>query len=207
MATAGQVVPFTEGKVSPQTEIEGYIDTREKARVALEALIQEIPPAAAKLKTDFAKHVVAQQFGKRNLDTDFLAGQYSAAKAKLDQLQEKQIALETLLEGLRKRLEELKQFAPADYLLVLDKRIAEQQKLVASTQTNAQLAQDVLNDLNAERTAILAASPGAAWATTPRPPAITATAAPHASADPGPAVVSTTIRRGSRKRNGKRGRK
>jgi paraquat-inducible protein B len=206
MATAGQVVPFADGKVSPQTEIEGYIDTREKARVALDALIQEIPPAAAKLKTDFAKQAVAQQAGKPKVDTDSLAGLYKSAKAKLDQLQEKQRALETLLEGVKERLEELKKAAPADYILVLDKRIEEQKKVAASEQTEAELALNVLKDLNAERDEILAASPSSAWATTPRPPTITATAA-YTSVDPSPAVVPTTIRRGSRKRNSKRGRK
>jgi hypothetical protein len=213
MATTGQVVPFTDGKMSPQTEIESYIDTREKARAALDALIQEIPQAAAKFKADFAKQAVVQHAGKPKLDAESLAGQFKAAKAKLDQLVEKQLALETLLDGVKDRLEELKLSAPAEYILVLDKRIAEQQKVATTTQTDALAAQTVLDDLNAERAAILAASPGAAWITTPATPVmitpviVTTSPAPSAASASAPAGASTAARRGNRKRNGKRGRK
>jgi hypothetical protein len=177
MATAGQALALVAAKSAPQTEIESYLDLREKTKSAL----IELEAERLKVPADLVQQVASQAAGKPKLDTDALLAQYKTAKTKQDQLQEKKAAVEFLLDAVGKRLEELKSSSSADFIIVLKQRIAVQEKVTTKEQDEAQQAQAVLKELNRELNEIVRAYPSAASSAAASPSA----AAPASAASSG----------------------
>jgi hypothetical protein len=185
MATAGQALTLVAGKSAPQTEIENYLDLREKAKSALIELEAEL----LKIPADLAQQVASQAASKPKLDTDALLSQYKAAKAKHDQLLEKKAAVQFLLDAVSKRLDELKASSPADFIIVLKQRIAEQEEVTSKEHDEAERAKAALEELNDELDEIVKAHPAAAGS---------AAAAPAPAA--GPRAVSAATPPARRRR-------
>lgn len=159
MATAHSLTVI-ESKPAVQTEIENYLNTREKAKATLVSIGEEID----KVGPDLAQQVVAQSVGKPKLDADAVLAQYKAAKTKHDQLQEKKAAIEFLLDAVSKRLDELKSLSSVDFVIVLNRQIAEHEKLNAKTQAEADRTEAALEQLKKELKEIVDAHPDAAAA-------------------------------------------
>jgi hypothetical protein len=156
MATASLAV--IDSRPAAQTEIENYLSTREKAKAALVAIEQEL----AKIGPDLAQQIVAQAVGKAKLDPDAVAVPFKAAKAKHDQLCEKKAAIELLLEAIAKRLDELKEQSPSDFVIVLNQHIAARQQEAAKTKADADRVEAELDQLKKELEKILKDHPDAA---------------------------------------------
>ncbi len=152
MATTGQLVAFTPGGLA---EIDTYIDLREKAKVALHDIDGEL----AKFEQELAKQIAADGAGKPKLEPDAVLAKYKAQQVKTDQLKEKRTALEAAQRSVDARLEELKKSSPAEYVAALDKRIADQRKVSAKTQEEADRAEEALKALTEERDKVAAALP------------------------------------------------
>jgi hypothetical protein len=190
MPTAAQALTVVAVQPAPQQQIASYLDVREQAKAALIELAAE----RQKIPADLAQQVVTQTAGKP-LDIAAVLALYKAAKLKDDQLQEKTTAIEFLLDAVNARLDELKESSPADFIIVLRQRIAEQQKVTVKEQDEAQHAQATLDELNRELEDIVNKHPDAASSAAAVPGI--AAAAPAASA--GTARTATSSRSRSRR--------
>jgi hypothetical protein len=170
IATPPQALAVVE---NPQTEIENYLDVRQKATSAL----SDLNDAIAKVLPDLAEQVVSQSSGKPKLDIDTVLSQYKAAKAKHDLLQEQKGAINALREAVNTHLNELKLSSPIDFVHVIDRRIAVWQQLATKTEEEAQRAKDAIEELSEERNDIVGKYPDAAKSAAAAP-----TAAPMSSA-------------------------
>jgi hypothetical protein len=195
MVTGAQALTVVAATSTPQTEIANYLDVREQAKAAL----VELEAERRKVPADLAQQIALQAAGKPKLDTDAVFAQYNTAKTKDDQLQDKKAAIQFLLEAVSTRLDELKESSPADFIIVLRQRIAEQQKVTTKEQDEAQHAQDRLDELNRELEDIVTKHPDAASSAAASPEAVAA--APSASpGSPRTAAVASPRNRSRRAR-------
>jgi hypothetical protein len=190
MPTVAQALTVVAVQPAPQQQIASYVDVREQAKAALIELAAE----QQKVPADLAQQVVAQAAGKPQLDTDAVLALYKTAKQKGDQLQDKTTAIGFLLDAVNKRLDELKESSPADFIIVLRQRIAEQQKVTAKEQDEAQHAQATLDELNHELEDLVTKHPDAASSATAAPGIAAAAPATSAGAARTAAVASSRSR-------------
>jgi hypothetical protein len=169
IATPPQALTVVDNR---QTEIENYLDVRQKATSALSDINDKI----AKVLPDLAEQVVAQSSGKPKLDIDTVLSQYKAAKAKHDLLQEEKGAINAVREAVNTHLNELKLSSPIDFVHVIDRQIAVWQQLASKTEEEAHRAKHAIEELSEERNDIVGKYPDAA-----KSAATVSTAAPTAA--------------------------
>jgi len=138
MATTVQVVSFPAG--GGLAEITNCLDALEKVDSALKDLADESNP-------HLAKQIAAELVGKPKLDPDAVLTKYKAMEAKRNQLKEKENAMTYTRDELVTRLKELKSSSPTEFDQVLNKRMAEQEKVRDKAQEEARHADKKLKEL------------------------------------------------------------
>jgi hypothetical protein len=138
MATTAQVVSFPAG--GDLAEITRCLDALEKVDSALKDLADES-------NSHLAKQIAAELVGKPKLDPDSVLTKYKAMEAKRNQLKEKQDAITFMRDELVTRLKELKSSSPTEFDQVLNKRMAEQEKVRDKAQEEVRHADKKLKEL------------------------------------------------------------